>query len=256
MATAKKQSETSEMSVEQKLKTLYELQQIDSEIDKILLLRGELPVEVQDLEDEISGLETRAHNANAEVTEIENLISKKLNDIEIAKIKIKKYQEQQENVRNSREFESIAKEVEFQGLEIEHLEKQIREHNLQIKEKKELAEAAMALLADRQIDLDAKRAELAEITAETQKEEDDLRVKSASFEALIDSRLLEAYKRIRKNARNGLAVVTVNREACGGCFNMIPPQRKMDIQLGKKIIVCEYCGRILVSDEYNGNIEA
>ncbi len=236
-------------TVDNKLKLLYDLQNIDCEIDKIIKLRGDLPLEVEDLENEIVGLETRIQNMQAEVHEMESMALKKKNDIEESKALIKKYNEQQKNVRNNREFDSLSKEVEFQTLEIELSEKKIKEFGFQVKEKKRLIEEVVVQLEDKKISLEAKEKELKEITSETQHEEDDLRKASESFKSKIEPRLYTAYQRIRANARNGLAVVPVRRDACGGCFNRIPPQRQVDIKLSKKIIVCEYCGRILIDAE-------
>lgn len=239
----------SEISVEEKLRALYELQLFDSEIDKIKTLRGELPLEVQDLEDEIAGLETRVSNFKEEVKSLETSASAKKNEIKSAEELIKKYEEQQMNVRNNREFDSLSKEIEFQSLEIELCEKKIREFTLQIKEKNEVIEQSNTVLEERKDDLETKKSELDEIISDTQKEEEVLNVKSEDIQAKIEPRLHTAYHRIRLNARNGLAVVTIQRDACGGCFNKIPPQRQLDIKSRKKIIVCEYCGRILVDDD-------
>ena len=245
----KVKSHESEISVEERLRALYSLQLVDSEIDKIKTLRGELPLEVQDLEDEIAGLETRLGNLRDEVTNLEKSVTKKNNEITDAEALIKKYEEQQKNVRNNREFDSLSKEIEYQNLEIELYNKKIREFNFQMDEKKVLIGESEASLADRQADLDNKKSELDEIISDTQKEEEGLYKKSDKIQAIIEDRLLTAYKRIRSNARNGLAVVSIQRDACGGCFNQIPPQRQLDIKSRKKIIVCEYCGRILVDDE-------
>ena len=245
----KVKSHESEISVEERLRALYSLQLVDSEIDKIKTLRGELPLEVQDLEDEIAGLETRLGNLKDEVTNLDKSVAKKNNEILDAQALIKKYEEQQKNVRNNREFDSLSKEIEYQNLEIELFNKKIREFNFQIDEKKVLIGESEGTLADRQSDLDNKKSELDEIISDTQKEEEGLYKKSDKIQAVIEERLLTAYKRIRSNARNGLAVVSIQRDACGGCFNQIPPQRQLDIKSRKKIIVCEYCGRILVDDE-------
>ena len=239
----------SEISVEDRLRALYSLQLVDSEIDKIKTLRGELPLEVQDLEDEIAGLETRLGNLRDEVANLDKSVAKKNNEILEAQVLIKKYEEQQKNVRNNREFDSLSKEIEYQNLEIELFNKKIREFNFQIDEKKVLIGESEGTLADRQSDLENKKSELDEIISDTQKEEEGLYKKSDKIQAVIEERLLTAYKRIRSNARNGLAVVSIQRDACGGCFNQIPPQRQLDIKSRKKIIVCEYCGRILVDDE-------
>ena len=234
------------MSVAEKLSALYQLQQVDSEIDKIKILRGELPLEVQDLEDEIAGLETRIGNIENEVSALQEAITKKNNEIVNAQGLIKKYEEQQNNVRNNREYDSLSKEIEFQTLEIELAEKRKKEFSEQVNEKETLIGESREVLDERQGDLANKKAELDEIIADTQKEEEQLIKKRAEFQGIIETRLFTAYDKIRNNARNGLAVVTVERDACGGCFNKIPPQRQLDIASRKKIIVCEYCGRILV----------
>ena len=245
----KVKSHESEISVEERLRALYSLQLVDSEIDKIKTLRGELPLEVQDLEDEIAGLETRLGNLKEEVVNLEKSVSKKHNEITDAEALIKKYEEQQKNVRNNREFDSLSKEIEYQNLEIELFNKKIKEFNFQIDEKKVVIAESEVTLAERKTDLENKKSELDEIISDTQKEEEGLYKKLETIEEIIEDRLLTAYKRIRANARNGLAVVPVQRDACGGCFNQIPPQRQLDIKSRKKIIVCEYCGRILVDDE-------
>lgn len=249
MATIDSKANVNEMSVEERLRALYDLQMVASEIDKFRTLRGELPLEVQDLEDEIAGLATRVTNLETEIKRVNELIQSKKNEIKDAGLLIKKYEAQQTNVRNNREFDSLNKEIEFQRLEMELCEKRIKEYTAELKAKKDSAESSATLLNDRQGDLVAKKAELDEIVNETQAEEVRLSGKAVEIEAHIDDRLLTAFKRIRKNARNGLAVVTVQRDACGGCFNKIPPQRQLDIRSRKKIIVCEYCGRILVDDE-------
>ncbi len=238
-----------EISVEERLRALYSLQHVDSEIDKIRTLRGELPLEVQDLEDEIAGLETRLGNLREEVLNLEKAASKKTIEISESESLIRKYEEQQKNVRNNREFDSLSKEIEYQNLEIELFNKKIKEFHFQIEEKKQLIAESEVQLSERQTDLDNKKSELDEIISDTQKEEETLLNKSKKIEEVIEERLLTAYKRIRSNARNGLAVVPVQRDACGGCFNQIPPQRQLDIKSRRKIIVCEYCGRILVDDE-------
>jgi predicted nucleic acid-binding Zn-ribbon protein len=239
----------SEISVEERLRALYSLQLVDSEIDKIKTLRGELPLEVQDLEDEIAGLETRLSNLKEEVVNLEKSVTKKVGEIAESEALIKKYEEQQKNVRNNREFDSLSKEIEYQHLEIELYNKKIKEFQFQIEEKKQVIAESETTLSDRKTDLENKKSELDEIISDTQKEEEGLYKKSERIQSLIEERLLAAYKRIRSNARNGLAVVPVQRDACGGCFNQIPPQRQLDIRSRKKIIVCEYCGRILVDDE-------
>ncbi len=250
MATEKvKVVEVTEISIEEKLKALYELQKVDSDVDKIKILRGELPLEVQDLEDEIVGLETRMQNLEDELKTLDTAAANKKAEITNSQGLIKKYQEQQNNVRNNREFDSLSKEIEFQTLEIELCEKRIREFAIQISAKNEQIAQSRAQLEERQGDLKNKKDELEDISMETRKEEEHLHNKSKSLETIIEPRLITAYKRIRGNARNGLAVVTVERDACGGCFNKIPPQRQLDIKSRKKIIVCEYCGRILVDAE-------
>ncbi len=247
MAAAKKQvEEVTEMSVEDKLNALFELQQVDSGIDRIKILRGELPLEVQDLEDEVEGLETRIKNFEKEISVLQDSISKKNNEIVTSKGLIKKYQDQQNNVRNNREFDSISKEMEFQTLEIELSEKRKKEFSQQVDEKKALIAESQKLLDERKGDLQNKKSELEEIITDTKKEEENLLKRSADIQKSVEQRLVIAYQKIRTNARNGLAVVTVQRDACGGCFNKIPPQRQLDIRSRKKIIVCEYCGRILV----------
>lgn len=247
-----------ELSVEEKLQNLYELQQIDTEIDKIKTLRGELPLEVQDLEDELAGLDTRIENLKEEVKELNDSTVTKKQEIKKSEELIKKYSEQLDNVRNNREYDALSKEVEFQKLEIELHEKRIREA-LKIKSEKELTlELSTKQYDEKKADLDAKKAELEDIVNETHKDEEQLINKSNLLAVRIEERLLTAYKRIRSNARNGLAVVTVDRDACGGCFNNIPPQRQLDIRSRKKIIVCEYCGRILIDKyicDYDGSIQ-
>lgn len=247
-----------ELSIEEKLQHLYELQKIDTEIDKIKTLRGELPLEVQDLEDEIAGLETRLENYRNEITEAEKSIAAKKHEIAKSEELIKKYTEQLDNVRNNREYDALSKEVEFQKLEIELQNKRIREAQKLKAEKEVDLEIAKKQHEEKKNDLDAKKAELDDIIAETHKDEENLTKKSEELAANIDERLLTAYRKIRANARNGLAVVTVDRDACGGCFNKIPPQRQLDIRSRKKIIVCEYCGRILIDKyicDYDGSMQ-
>lgn len=249
MATSgKKIGDSNDYSMEERILALYELQKIDSKIDEINKLKGELPLEVQDLEDEIAGLDTRVANITAEVDQLNQQTKIRKEGTEQSKTLIAKYEEQQNNVRNNREFDSLSKEVEYQKLEIELNEKLIKEFAAEIKIKKKMIEDSQEVATDRRIDLEAKKAELAGIDQETAKELEVLIVQSSKSESKIDARLLGAYKRIRNNVRNGLAVVTVRRDACGGCYNRIPPQRQMDIRMSKKVTVCEYCGRILVSD--------
>ena len=233
-------------TVEEKLKALYKLQSIDTQIDKIKILRGELPLEVQDLEDEIAGLQTRVSNINEEIANFDNSIKDKEAMIIDSKALIKKYEEQLKNIRNNREFDSLNKEIEFQNLEIQLAEKRIKEAKASIVDKMDVISGAKTRLEDRTADLNTKNSELESIIAETQKDEEKLGKESARAEKVIDERLLNAYKRLRGNVRNGLAVVPVLRDACGGCFNTVPPQRQMDIAARKKVIVCEHCGRVLV----------
>jgi len=244
-----KVKEIKDLTVEEKLKALFELQLVDSKIDDIKRLRGELPLEVQDLEDEIEGLQTRVQNYEEELAKLNDSIAHKKNEIKEAQALIKKYSEQQDNVRNNREFDSLAKEIEYQTLEIELCEKRIKEYTANIEGKDEVIKESKEILEDRVNDLKTKKAELNSIVSETQKEEEELENKSKSIQEIIEPRLLNAYKKIRENARNGLAVVTVQRDACGGCFNKIPPQRQLDVRSRKKIVVCEYCGRILVDSD-------
>ena len=251
MATDKTKNEK-ELTVEERLKALYELQTLLSEIDRIKTIRGELPLEVQDLEDEIAGLETRIQKYKAEVDDLRAQTVKKKHDIEQAKALIDKYTEQQNNVRNNREFDFLSKEIEFQNLEIELAEKRIREFSAQSEQKAKDIVAANETLTDRQHILGEKKSELDEIVSETKQDEERIREKAKKLEAKIDPRLLTAFKRIRKSARNGLGIVYIQRNACGGCFNRIPPQRQMEIKMHKKIIVCEYCGRILIDPELAG----
>lgn len=241
-----------EITVEEKLFALYDLQKVVSKIDEIKILRGELPLEVQDLEDEIIGLNTRLEHFDAEIADLlANINSKKI-EIEEAKTKIERYAEQQKSVRNNREFDNLSKEVEFQTLEIELCEKRIREYSAARESKISEQQVTKDKLSERKLDLEQKKGELNEIVAETKQEEEKLREQAKHIEGMIEPRLLTAFKRIRKNARNGLAVVYVQRDACGGCFNKIPAQRQLDIRLRKKVIVCEYCGRILVDQELAG----
>ena len=241
-----------EFSVEEKLRALYQLQSMLSEIDKIKTLRGELPLEVQDLEDEVAGLSTRIEKIQNEIAELKaNVVNKKI-EIEAAKVSVEKYKSQQENVRNNREYDVLSKEIEFQSLEIELCEKRIREALAAEKAKNEELTRSTEAFEERQKDLEAKKAELDEIISETKQEEEKLREKAKALETTIEPRLLQAFKRIRKNSRNGLGVVYVQRDACGGCFNKIPPQKQLDIRSRKKIIVCEYCGRIMVDPELAG----
>ena len=247
MATQKKTTDV-DYSMQEKILALYELQKIDSKIDEINKVKGELPLEVQDLEDEMAGMTTRIEHVNAEIEELNSLIKQRKREVDQAKIMIGNYKEQQNNVRNNREFDAISKEIEYQELEIELAEKRLKEYAAGIKGKKLQLEEAENLSKERAADLAAKKAELDGIEAETAPQVAEYEAQRERVLAKIDERLLSAYDRIRRNVRNGLAVVTVKRDACGGCFNRIPPQRQVDIRQGKKIIVCEYCGRILVAD--------
>lgn len=240
------ESEENEFSIEKKLVALYSLQQIDSQVDRIKIIRGELPLEVEDLEDEIIGLQTRIDNYIQDIENLNTQIKEKEHQIKDSQLQIKRYEEQQMSVRNNREYDSILKEIEYQNLEIALAEKRIKEYSHNLILKNDEIAAAQKVLEDRRNDLEIKKSELAEIVNETEKEEQSLQDKSEEYQSYIEDRLLTAYKRIRKNARNGLAVVSVERDACGGCFSAIPPQRQLDIRMHKKIIVCEYCGRILI----------
>lgn len=242
-------SSKKEVSISDKLDALFELQKIDSEIDRIRTIRGELPLEVQDLEDELSGLETRITKMKEEIKELDNEISDRKISSKDSDAAILKYKERQNNVRNNREYESLTKEIEFQELEIKLHEKRSKETKLKIEGKKELLTEAQDRMTMRSGDLDQKRKELDEIISETQKDEDKLMAASGVAKQKIEERLVKAYNRLRGNAKNGLAVVQVIRGACGGCFNKIPPQRQLDIVTKKKILVCEHCGRILVPSE-------
>jgi uncharacterized protein len=245
-----------EISIEDRLIALYSLQKVDSQIDRIRIVHGELPLEVEDLEDEIAGLETRLERHREEIERMEGLIRDRKEAIKQCEILIRRYEEQQLNVRNNREYDSLTKEVEFQGLEIQLQEKKIRELTAEMELKKGAVEDADKKLVERKEDLSIKQTELKEIVSETAKEEEQLLKMSEEYSKLIEDRLLTAYKRIRKNAMNGLAVVKIERDACGGCFNKIPPQRHLDIQMHKKVIVCEYCGRILVDGQIDEIVQS
>ncbi|MBQ5775792.1 MAG: hypothetical protein IIW06_02155 [Bacteroidaceae bacterium] len=241
-----------EYTVEEKLKSLYELQTLHSEIDRIKTLRGELPLEVKDLEDEVAGLETRIEKFQENISASRKDINSYNEEIQVSKNKIERYKAQLDEVRNNHEFDKLNKEIEFQDLSIQALQKKIREANNAITRRTEEMEQCRENLDDRQKMLVEKKAELNDIVAETKQDEEKLREKVKAVEAVVEPRLLQAFKRIRKNARNGLAVVYVQRNACGGCFNRIPPQRQLDIKMHKKIIVCEYCGRIMVDPKLAG----
>ncbi len=250
MTTTKKDS--SEMSVEEKLKTLYQLQVTLSAIDEKRALRGELPLEVQDLEDEIAGLNTRKEKIQSEIADFQSAVAQKRNEIESAQQSVDRYKQQLDTVRNNREYDTLTKEIEFQSLEIELCQKKIKEANTKVDERQEDLKKVDDTINERQADLDHKRGELDEIMKETRDAEAELKEKAKALEANIEPRLLQSFKRIRKSARNGLGIVYVQRDACGGCFNKIPPQRQLDIKMHKKIIVCEYCGRILIDPELAG----
>ena len=241
-----------DLSVEERLKTLYQLQAALSSIDEKRALRGELPLEVQDLEDEIEGLTTRMDKIKNEIDEFQKAITQKKGEIADAEASVARYKSQLDEVKNNREYDTLSKEIEFQSLEIELCNKKIREANARIAEKQNELAANDEVIKERQGDLDVKKSELEEIITETRAEEEKLKEKVKDLESRIESRLLTSFKRIRKNARNGLGVVYVQRDACGGCFNKIPPQRQLDIKMHKKIIVCEYCGRILIDPELAG----
>lgn len=239
-----------EQSVEDKLKALFELQTLHTQIDKIRQTRGELPMEVADLEDEVAGLETRIQKIKAELDELEDSIVTRKNMIKEALAATKKYEAQLNEVKNNREYDAISKEIEIQGLEVQVSEKKIKEYTFEIQNKTEIYEKALANITERKNDLDLKKAELETITAETEKEEASILEKAQVAEKHIEERLLTAYHRLRKNAKNGLAVVTIQRDSCSGCFNQIPPQRQLDIRQRKRIIVCEHCGRIVVDEGF------
>lgn len=252
MSKSIKTDEVGDSIIEKKLKALINLQQIDSKIDRIRIIRGELPLEVQDLEDEVAGMQTRIENYKNELTTLEEAVNERKNAAKQCQTLIKKYESQQSNVRNNREYDSLTKEIEFQNLEIQLCEKKAKEFKANLEAKKEIIEKSEKQLKEKTNDLKVKKDELNDIIAETEKEESILLEKSLDNQKIIEDRLLSAYKKIRLNARNGLAVVIVERDSCGGCFNKIPPQRQLDISVHKKIIVCEYCGRILVDPKIAG----
>ncbi|WP_295358873.1 C4-type zinc ribbon domain-containing protein [uncultured Prevotella sp.] len=246
---AKKESE---ISVESKLQTLYQLQTTLSAIDEKRALRGELPLEVQDLEDEIAGLKTRVEHIEGDINDFQQAVAQKQGEIKEAEESVERYKKQLDEVRNNREYDTLTKEIEFQSLEIELCNKKIKEANAKVEDKKRELIRTNDLINDRQQALDEKKSELDEIMQETREEEQALKAKAEDLETKIEPRLLSSFKRIRKNARNGLGIVYVQRDACGGCFNKIPPQRQLDIKMHKKIIVCEYCGRIMIDPELAG----
>ena len=241
-----------DLSVEEKLNTLYQMQSALSAIDEKRTLRGELPQEVDDLEDEIEGLNTRIQRIQADIDEFQKAVTQKKGEIADAEASVARYKAQLDEVKNNREYDTLSKEIEFQSLEIELCNKKIREAMSRIAEKNEELNANQTLIDERKGDLEVKKSELDEIMEETRTEEEKLKEKVKELEVKIEPRLLTSFKRIRKNARNGLGIVYVQRDACGGCFNKIPPQRQLDIKMHKKIIVCEYCGRIMIDPELAG----
>lgn len=241
-----------ELSVEEKLKTLYQLQTNLSEVDEKKALRGELPLEVQDLEDEIAGLTLRIDKIQQDIRDFQHAVTEKRVEMDKAQKSIDRYNAQLNDVKNNREYDTLTKEIEFQSLEIELCQKKIKEALIKIEEKTHALEEGREEIKERQEDLKHKRSELNEIIQETREEEEKLREKIAELELKIEPRLLSSFKRIRKNARNGLGIVYVQRDACGGCFNKIPPQRQLDIKMHKKVIVCEYCGRIMIDPDLAG----
>lgn len=249
---AREKKDPQDFTVEERLKNLFELQTVLSKIDEIKTLRGELPLEVQDLEDEVAGLHTRIERIENEIAELKSNIAGKKVAIEGDKAAVAKYQDQQNNVRNNREYDYLSKEIEFKELEIQLSEKKIKEFTAELDEKSKELENSRIMVEERQKDLDHKKGELDEIIAETKQEQEKLTAKAKTLETKIEPRLLQSFKRIRKNSRNGLGIVYIQRDACGGCFNKIPPQRQLDIRYRKKVIVCEYCGRIMIDPELAG----
>lgn len=244
--------EAKEMSVERKLQALYELQTTLTAIDEKRALRGELPLEVQDLEDEIAGLDTRIEKIDAEIKEFQSAITMKKGEVQEAQANLERYNNQLNEVRNNREYDSLSKQIDYERLEVELCNKKIKEATDQVAYRTNDLEIAKTEREERQKDLDEKKSELEDILAETREEETMLKERAKDLEVKIEPRLLSSFKRIRKSARNGLGIVYVQRDACGGCFNKIPPQRQLDIKMHKKIIVCEYCGRILIDPELAG----
>lgn len=244
--------EAKEMSVEQKLQALYELQTTLTAIDEKRALRGELPLEVQDLEDEIAGLDTRIEKIDTEIKEFQSAITMKKGEVQEAQANLERYNNQLNEVRNNREYDSLSKQIDYERLEVELCNKKIKEATDQVAYRTNDLEIAKTEREERQKDLDEKKSELEDILAETREEETMLKERAKDLEVKIEPRLLSSFKRICKSARNGLGIVYVQRDACGGCFNKIPPQRQLDIKMHKKIIVCEYCGRILIDPELAG----
>jgi len=242
---AKKTKKTT-ASVEDKLKALHLLQVIDTKVDKIRIIRGELPLEIEDLEDEIVGLNSRLEKLNEDLATSKEVIVGNKNSIVLATDAIKKYEKQLENIKNNREFTSLTKEVEYQNLEIQIAEKKKIQNEANVLHKTEIINSCKEQISEKEEELKIKQSELDEIVKETEKEEKALMADSVKAEKVIDDRLLGAYKRIRSKVANGMAVVSVDRNACGGCFATIPPQRELDIQMHKKVIACEHCGRIMI----------
>lgn len=253
MATRK--IDPNELTIEEKLRALYELQQVDSKIDELRVLQGELPQEVKDMSDVVEGLKTRLTNIENDIKECETKLSENRVKIQNAEANINRYKDQQENVRNNREYDNLSKEIEFQQLDIELAQKRIKENTTLLETRTADKAKTIADIEERTIDLNQKRAELNDILLETREQTETLILRANKLEGNVDDRLLAAFKRVRKNARNGLAVVTVERDACGGCHNKIPAQRQLDIRLRKKIIPCEYCGRILVDHELAAEVK-
>ena len=241
-----------DLTVEEKLKNLYRLQTALSNIDELRAYRGELPLEVQDLDDELQGLKTRVSKIETEIQEFNTAISQKKGDIAQAQASVDRYKQQLDEVKNNREYDTLTKEIEYQTLEIELCNKKIKEALAKVENAKQELEDTHALIETRNVDLAHKREELDKIMQETREQEDQLHDEAKELETKNEPRLLQSFKRIRQSARNGLGIVTVQRDACGGCFNKIPPQRQLDIKMHKKIIVCEYCGRILIDPELAG----
>ena len=248
-------AQVKDYSVEEKLSSLIKLQKIDSKLDGIQILKGELPIEVSDLEDEIAGLNARQNRIEEEINGMQQFIEDKKTIIKESQDLVKKYEKQSDNVKNNREFEAVNKEIEMQTLEVKLAEKHIKDATEDISEKGKQLEVAKKAVATKETNLKGKKGELEKIIAETDKEEKNYNKQADSAREHVDERLLVSYDRIRKNYRNGLAVVPVERDSCGGCFNAIPPQKQSDIKQRKKIIVCENCGRILVDDELNDAVE-
>lgn len=246
---AKKKAATQEFSVEDKLNALHQLQSIDSEIDKIRTVRGELPLEVQDLEDDLKGLETRIGKIDGDIADKEKFVASRKLSIKEAEELVKKYNKQLGSIKNNREYDSLSKEIEFQNLEIELANKKIKDNLSKIEFLNETKASSTEHYNERKDIFEEKKKELDTIVSETEKDEKSLLKQSEAAQKVVDERLLSAYKRIRTNSRNGLAVVSVDRDACGGCFSKIPPQRQLDIKAHKKVIVCEHCGRILIDSQ-------